>query len=34
VGAVAYGKMAPDQAAANLVKQYTDKLVELKGRAR
>ncbi len=34
VEAVAYGKISPDQAAANLVRQYTDKLKELKGRAR
>jgi oligogalacturonide transport system substrate-binding protein len=34
VGGVAYGKMTPDQAAAALVRQYTDKLAELKSRAR
>ena len=34
VDAVGYSKIAPDQAAADLVKQYTDKLQELKGRAR
>jgi oligogalacturonide transport system substrate-binding protein len=34
VDAVGYNKITPDQAAANLVKQYTDKLTELKGRAR
>ncbi len=34
VDGVGYNKIAPNQAAADLVKQYTDKLKELKGRAR